>query len=304
MCGGGGANLLIENNTIDQMYDCGLDIENTGSSPYTLSNVKFRNNVISNSGLACFDYFGRSPGGFVSSVYFDNNACFNSGGPLSWGYAQRDQPGTAKLGADIAFYYSTTPVTGFYVRNNLFYKPQIVFASENNYTSYTSPRVNDGLLLALKMDTNSWHPPAGNLAGKAVVLSRSNTPSDPSLVYTYDQRAAWTASSPYGMGQKDLNTLVADTTFAGVSIASPANGATVSGNVTITATVARGVDIVGVQFKLNGAKLGVEDTSWPFQFTGGTTGLANDASYVLTAVGRDQNGKKHLSEPVIIRVKN
>jgi hypothetical protein len=300
----GVSNILIDGNTIDQMYDCGLDIESTGSSPYALSNVAFRNNVISNSGLACFDFFGRSTSGSISGVYFENNACLNSGGPLSWGYAQRDQPGTAKVGADIAFYYTVTPVTGFYIRNNLFYKPQIVFASENSYTSYTTPRVNDALLLALTMDNNSWHPPAGNMADTAIILARSNTPYDPSIVYTYNQRPDWTASSPYGNGQKDAYTLVANPGFASVAITSPASGATVSGNVTITATVAGGANIVGVQFKLNGADLGLEDVTPPYQLTGGTTQLANDASYVLTAVGRDQSGNKHLSEPVIITVKN
>src|SRR5207248_9190944 len=50
-----------------------------------------------------------------------------------------------------------------------------------------------------------------------------------------------------------------------VSMTAPANGATVSGsNVTVSATAADDVGVVGVQFLLDGAPLGAEATSPPY----------------------------------------
>ena len=56
----------------------------------------------------------------------------------------------------------------------------------------------------------------------------------------------------------------ADTTAPTVAMTAPANGATVSGSaVTVSATAADNVGVVGVQFKLDGANLGAEDTAPP-----------------------------------------
>ena len=47
------------------------------------------------------------------------------------------------------------------------------------------------------------------------------------------------------------------------SLTAPANGATVSGTVTVTRNASDNVGVVGVQFKLDGANLGSEDTTRP-----------------------------------------
>ena len=50
-----------------------------------------------------------------------------------------------------------------------------------------------------------------------------------------------------------------------ISVTAPANGATVSGvSVSVTASASDNVSVVGVQFRLDGANLGVEDTSAPY----------------------------------------
>src|SRR6185436_12884416 len=58
-----------------------------------------------------------------------------------------------------------------------------------------------------------------------------------------------------------ITVTVPDTTAPTVSISAPANGATVTGNTTVSATASDNVGVVGVQFKLDGANLGAEDTS-------------------------------------------
>ena len=58
-----------------------------------------------------------------------------------------------------------------------------------------------------------------------------------------------------------VGTAAPDTTPPTVSITAPASGATVSGTaVTVSATAADNVRVAGVQFKLDGANLGAEDT--------------------------------------------
>jgi len=49
-----------------------------------------------------------------------------------------------------------------------------------------------------------------------------------------------------------------------VSVTAPANGATVSGTTTIAASAADNVGVAGVQFFVDGAAQGAEDTSAPY----------------------------------------
>ena len=54
----------------------------------------------------------------------------------------------------------------------------------------------------------------------------------------------------------------ADTTPPTVSMTAPAAGATVSGTVALSANASDNVGVVGVQFLVNGAATGAEDTSF------------------------------------------
>ena len=94
-----------------------------------------------------------------------------------------------------------------------------------------------------------------------------------------------------------------DTTPPTVSITAPANGATVSGSVTVSANASDNVAVAGVQFELNGSPLGAEDTSSPYAVTWNTTAFAN-GSYTLTAVASDTSGNSTTSSPVTVTVNN
>ncbi len=72
-----------------------------------------------------------------------------------------------------------------------------------------------------------------------------------------------------------------------VSMTAPANNATVSGNVTVSANAADNVGVVGVQFLLGGAPLGTEDTTAPYSITWNSTSVANGGPYLLSARARD-----------------
>jgi hypothetical protein len=98
-------------------------------------------------------------------------------------------------------------------------------------------------------------------------------------------------------------TVTIDRTAPSVSITSPANGATVAGSVTIAASASDNAAVAGVQFTLNGANLGNEDTTAPYSVSWSTTATP-DGSYSLTAVARDAAGHSRTSASVTVTVAN
>src|SRR5206468_3434769 len=70
-------------------------------------------------------------------------------------------------------------------------------------------------------------------------------------------------------------TVFNDATAPTVSITSPASGATVSGTFTVTANASDNVGVAGVQFLLDGANLGAEDTAAPYSVSWSTTTATN-----------------------------
>src|SRR5207302_341109 len=76
-------------------------------------------------------------------------------------------------------------------------------------------------------------------------------------------------------------------------------GATIS----VTASASDNVGVVGVQFLLDGANLGAEDTTAPYSVSWNTT-TASNASHTLTAVARDAAGLRTTSAPVTVTVFN
>ena len=74
-----------------------------------------------------------------------------------------------------------------------------------------------------------------------------------------------------------------------VSLTSPAAGAVVGGTVTLTATAADDIAVVGVQFKLDGTAIGGEDVEAPYEMSWATDPVS-DGLHALTAVARDAAG--------------
>jgi Concanavalin A-like lectin/glucanases superfamily/Domain of unknown function (DUF1929)/Bacterial Ig domain/Bacterial Ig-like domain/Galactose oxidase, central domain len=98
-------------------------------------------------------------------------------------------------------------------------------------------------------------------------------------------------------------TATSDTTPPTVSITAPAAGTTVNGTVNVTANAADNVAVAGVQFKLDGANLGAEDTSAPYSVPWDTLTAAAGA-HTLTAVARDGAGQTTTSAGVTVSVDN
>jgi hypothetical protein len=97
--------------------------------------------------------------------------------------------------------------------------------------------------------------------------------------------------------------VTADTTVPTVSMTAPAQGATVSGIITVSADAADDVGVVGVQFLLDGAPLGVEDGTAPYSILWDTS-RAGNGSHALAARARDATGNTATTLDVIVSVFN
>ncbi len=101
-----------------------------------------------------------------------------------------------------------------------------------------------------------------------------------------------------------LTTLAApDTTPPTVSVTAPANTATVSGNVAITTTANDNIGVAGVTLLIDGAVVGTEDTTLPYDFTWNSTTVANGA-HTISARARDAAGNQTTSAVVNVTVNN
>ena len=97
---------------------------------------------------------------------------------------------------------------------------------------------------------------------------------------------------------------VVDTTAPSISMSSPVSGATVVGSsVTVSASASDNVGVAGVQFRLDGADLGAEDTSAPYTIAWDTTGVANGL-HTLSAVARDASNNSATASDVAVTVSN
>jgi hypothetical protein len=115
-----------------------------------------------------------------------------------------------------------------------------------------------------------------------------------------------TLNSQFGFSSitlTELGVANGDTTAPSVSMTSPTAGATLSGTVNVGANASDNVGVVGVQFKLDGANLGAEDTSAPYAVAWDTRSASN-AAHTLTAVARDAAGNATTAASVNVTVNN
>ena len=94
-----------------------------------------------------------------------------------------------------------------------------------------------------------------------------------------------------------------DSSAPSVSLTGPASGATVSGAVTLTADASDNVGVAGVQFRVDGAAVGAEDTAAPYSVTWDSRTVGN-GSHSITAVARDAAGNSAVSAARSITISN
>ena len=160
----------------------------------------------------------------------------------------------------------------------------------------------DGFKIERKTGTN------GTYVQIAVTDMNTTTYLDSTLSnsteYCYRIRAYNTVGDSAYSNQACGTTAAPDTQFPIVSLTAPSNGTATSGpEVTVSANASDNIGVVGVQFLLDGANLGSEDTTAPYSISWNITSVANGA-YILTARARDAAGNQATSTGVTMTVSN
>ncbi len=153
----------------------------------------------------------------------------------------------------------------------------ISWASTNTTTCSVSP--------------SSWTGTSGSQSTGALTASRTYTISCTGSGGTVTDSISVNVTPP------------PDTTPPAVSVSSPVSGSTVSGTVTVSANASDNIGVAGVQFRLNGVNLGIEDTTSPYSVSWNTT-TATNGIHTLTAVARDAAGNTTTSSAVSVTVNN
>ena len=122
----------------------------------------------------------------------------------------------------------------------------------------------------------------GNQIATPTTTSYNDTGLSANTTYDYTLSANDAAGNDSPKTDVVSAKTLADTTAPTVSLTAPANDATVSGTINVTATGSDNVGVVGVQFLLDGNDLGAEDTTAPYSVSWNTSTATNGA-HVLTA---------------------
>jgi len=149
--------------------------------------------------------------------------------------------------------------------------------------------------------TPSFTPTTGNRIGQPA----TNSYVDLGLAggtYYYRVTAADVAGNVSG-SSNEATAVVPTDQPPSASITAPSGGATVSGTIDVTANASDDVAVLGVQFLLDGAPLGAEDTAAPYSVPW-LTNAASNGSHRLTAAARDGGGHQTTSAAVDVTVNN
>jgi glucose/arabinose dehydrogenase/fibronectin type 3 domain-containing protein len=120
--------------------------------------------------------------------------------------------------------------------------------------------------------------------------------------YYYKVTAEDTAGQT-GQPSNEATALVPADQAPTAAMTAPSGGSTVTGTVSVSATASDDVQVVGVQFRVDGTNIGAEDTSAPYSVSWVTSSVPN-GTHTLTAVARDSVGQTTASAPVSVTVAN
>lgn len=266
-----GDNEIVFNNVLVRNAATGLQI----AGYTTVSNMRVYNNVVAFNGTSGIILWQA-----LSGVDIKNNIIFQNG---SYGINSWDAHGS-----------------GVVIDRNLLFgngSGDFNFINGGSDYSYTRGTTISAAPLFVNSTSAGFDP---HLAAGSPAISAGLNLS--SFFTTDKDGAARSASGPWDLGAYRYGS--SDTTPPTISLSSPASGASVSGSsVSVSANASDNVDVTGVQFKLDGANLGVEDTSAPYSVTWNTTTMAN-GSHTLSAVARDAAGNQATATAVSVLVNN
>ena len=149
--------------------------------------------------------------------------------------------------------------------------------------------------------TPGFMPTSANRVGQPTTTGYMET-NVPAGTYYYQVTAQDLAANVSAPSNEVTVTVSVDTTAPSSSLTGPVDGATISGAITVTASASDNVGVVGVQFLLDGAALGAEDTTAPYSVSWNTIGA--DGPHTLAARARDAAGNITTSTAINVSVNN
>jgi len=251
------------------VYNAGAMVIRGGTNVYVVNNTMY--NVDAGVNMP--------PG--TRNVYYDNNIIANRTNAASYDLYTE---GSAAVDAKNNVFGTNARFSGATAGTNaLLADPQFVNPAGNDYhLQSTSPARDAGILSTVYATFQSRYG-----------IDISNA---------YDG-VARPQGSAWDIGAYEYQAGGGDTTPPTVSLTAPTAGATVSGAVTVSATASDNVGVAGVQFKLDGANLGTEDTTSPYSITWSTTSTTN-GTHTLSASARDAAGNQGTATNVSVTVSN
>ena len=196
------------------------------------------------------------------------------------------------------------------------------FKADPGTTDSTPPTVPTGLSATGFSSTQvnlSWNPSSDNVsvAGYRVFRNATQVGSpgttlfqdtglQPATTYSYTVAAidgAGNMSAQSAPVNGTTQSSPPDNTPPTVSLTAPASGATVIGTTSLTASASDDTGVLGVQFLLDGANLGLEDTTAPYSLAWDTTAVPN-GTHALAARARDAASHLTTSTPATVTVNN
>lgn len=133
-------------------------------------------------------------------------------------------------------------------------------------------------------------------AGFSSINKTFTTPAGASKVSIFvllNRVGAYTVDN-YVLATTDGSTTTPPVIAPSVSLTSPTNGSTLSGQVTIAANASSAQGIGGVRFLVDAAQVGAEDTSAPYSVSFNSASSTNGA-HTVTAIARDTQGNTSTS---------
>ena len=190
-------------------------------------------------------------------------------------------------------------------------------------TSDTTPPSTPTGLTATAVSTSqinlAWNPSSDNaaVAGYKVFRNGTQVGTPGTTLYqdtgltgatTYNYTVSVYDSAGNNSGQSvgasaTTMTPPPDNTPPSVTLTAPSAGATVQGQVAVSANASDDVGVVGVQFLMDGVNLSSEDTTAPYDITWDTTSAVN-GSHTLAARARDAAGNLTTTPPISVTVNN
>lgn len=158
-----------------------------------------------------------------------------------------------------------------------FYKSNVATELDTEYLSTTN-QYSHGYLTAVTANSASWKSVSTTFTTPANVKTMT--------IFHLINRVGWLQTDDFSL--VEAGTTPAPTAPT-VNITAPAANSTIAGMQNITANASDSVSVAGVQFKVDGANLGAEDTAAPYSASWDTKTVAN-GNHTVTATARNTSG--------------